>query len=115
MRPRMLTTTDGALAQLEGELERLTEPLPRRRINADPGSAEQGLAKLVLSLVDLLRRLLEKQALRRIEAGSLTPEEIERMGVTFLRLEEKLAEMRAHFCLTEEDLNLPLCRIEDLV
>jgi hypothetical protein len=105
---------EDALAEFEQELERLTPTLPRR-INADPEKVEQGLAKLVLTLVDLLRRLLEKQALRRIEAGSLTAEEIERMGVTFLRLEEKMAELRAHFGFTEEDLNLSLGPLGDLM
>lgn len=114
MRARTFTAPESSLAEFEGELERLTSALPRR-INADPEKAEQGLAKLVLTLIELLRRLLEKQALRRIEAGSLTPEEIERMGVTFLRLEAKMAELRAHFSLTEEDLNLSLGPLGDLM
>lgn len=114
MRPRTLSAPENSLAEFEGELERLTGVLPRR-INADPEKVEQGLARLVLTLVDLLRRLLEKQAIRRIEAGSLTPEEIERMGVTFLRLEEKMAELRAHFGLTEEDLTLSLGPLGDLM
>jgi hypothetical protein len=102
------------MAGFEGELEQLTPALPRR-INADPEKVEQGLAKLVLTLIELLRRLLEKQALRRIEADSLTPDEIERMGVTFLRLEEKMAELREHFGFTEEDLNLSLGALGDLM
>lgn len=113
MRPRTLLAPESSLAEFEEELEGLTEALPRR-INADPEKVEQGLAKLVLTLVDLLRRLLEKQAIRRIEAGSLTPPEIERMGVTFLRLEKKMAELRAHFGLAEEDLNLSLGPLGDL-
>lgn len=114
MRPRTLLAPESSLAEFEGELERLTEALPRR-INADPEKVEQGLAKLVLTLVDLLRRLLEKQAIRRIEAGSLTLPEIERMGLTFYRLDEKMAELRAHFGLTEEDLNLSLGPLGDLM
>ena len=85
------------------------------RLNADPATVEQGLAKLVLSLVELLRRLLEKQALRRIEAGSLTDDEIERMGETFLRLERKMAELKATFGLQDDDLNLNLGPLGDLV
>jgi len=85
------------------------------RLNADPATVEQGLAKLVLSLVDLLRRLLERQALRRIEAGSVTDDEIERMGETFLRLERKMTELKATFGLQDEDLNLNLGPIGDLV
>ena len=85
------------------------------RLNADPATVEQGLAKLVLSLIELLRRLLEKQALRRIEAGSLTEDEIERMGETFLRLERKMAELKATFGLQDDDLNLNLGPLGDLV
>jgi len=107
-------TREGSLAEFEGELEQLTQALPTR-INADPERVEQGLAKLVLTLIELLRRLLEKQALRRIEAGSLTSEEIERMGVTFLRLEQKMAELRAHFGLEAEDLNLDLGPLGELL
>ena len=114
MKRQAFSAPDGSLSEFEGELERLTEVLPRR-INADPERVEQGLAKLVLTVIELLRRLLEKQALRRIEAGSLIPEEIERMGLTFLRLEEKMAELRAHFGLSEEDLNLSLGPLGDLM
>lgn len=114
MQPKILSAPESSLPDFEGELERLTEALPRR-INADPEKVEQGLAKLVLTLIELLRKLLERQALRRIEAGSLTPEEIERMGVTFLRLEEKMAELQAHFGLTEDDLNLSLGPLGDLM
>jgi hypothetical protein len=114
MKSKTLSAPKSSLAEFERELERLAPALPRR-INADPEKVEQGLAKLVLTLIDLLRRLLEKQALRRIEAGSLTPEETERMGVTFLRLDEKMAELRAHFGLTEEDLNLSLGPLGDLM
>lgn len=114
MKPRILLAPASSLAEFEGELEQLTQALPRR-VNADPEKVEQGLAKLVLTLIELLRQLLEKQALRRIEAGSLTPEEIERMGVTFLRLDEKMAELRAHFGLAEEDLNLSLGPLGDLM
>jgi hypothetical protein len=89
--------------------------LPGGRIDADPEKVEQGLAKLVLTLVELLRRLLERQAVRRIEAGSLSPEEIERMGVTFMRLEQRMAELKAHFGLSDDDLNLSLGPLGDLM
>ena len=85
------------------------------RLNADPATVEQGLARLVLSLIELLRRLLEKQALRRIEAGSLSDDEIERMGETFLRLERKMEELKATFGLADGDLNLNLGPIGELV
>lgn len=114
MEPKTLSAPESSLADFEAELERLTPALPKR-INADPEKVEQGLAKLVLTLIELLRKLLERQALRRIEAGSLTSEEVERMGVTFLRLEEKMAELRAHFGLTEDDLNLSLGPLGNLM
>lgn len=102
------------LREFREEMERMINPLPGR-INADPERVEQGLAKLVLTVIELLRRLLEKQALRRIEGGSLTPDEIERMGLTFLRLEGKMAELKAHFGLIDEDLNLSLGPLGDLM
>lgn len=90
------------------------QDLPKR-INADPEKVEHGLLKLVLTVVELLRRLMEQQALRRVEASSLSPEEIERMGVTFLRLEEKMAELLAYFHLRKEDLTLSLGPLGDLM
>ncbi|MBK8046202.1 MAG: gas vesicle protein K [Anaerolineales bacterium] len=85
-----------------------------RHLNADPERVEQGLAKLVLAVVDLLRRLMEKQAIRRIEGGSLTDEEIERLGLAFMRMEEKLEELKLAFGLENEDLNLNLGPLGDL-
>ncbi len=85
------------------------------RINADEATVEQGLAKLVLTLIELIRRLLEKQAIRRIEAGSVAEEEIERMGETFLKLDLKMDELKATFGLQDEDLNLNLGPLGDLI
>lgn len=85
------------------------------RINADEATVEQGLAKLVLTLIELIRRLLEKQAIRRIEAGTVAEEEIERMGETFLKLELKMTELKATFGLQDEDLNLNLGPLGDLI
>ncbi len=105
---------ESSLEEFRRELER-SVGCESRRINADPDRVEQGLARLVLALIELLRRLLEKQALRRIEGGTLTPEEIERMGLTFLRLEEKMAELTAHFGLKREDLNIDLGPLGELL
>jgi len=102
------------LAQFETELERAKGALPRR-INADPEGVERGLAKLVLTLIELVRQLLERQALRRIEAGSLSDGEIERLGQTFLKLDARMAELRQAFKLEEEDLNLNLGPLGDLL
>lgn len=84
------------------------------KLNLDAEKVEQGLAKLVLSLVELIRQLLEKQAMRRIDHGSVTDEEIERMGETFMKLEEKLVELRKAFNLSEDDLNISLGPIQDI-
>jgi hypothetical protein len=95
------------------EIEKVENALPRH-LNADPEKMEQGLAKLVLALVDLLRRLLEKQAIRRIEGGSLDDEEIERLGLAFMRMELKMEELKLAFDLQNEDLNLNLGPLGDL-
>lgn len=76
--------------------------------DGDPRSAEKGLAALVLTLVELLRQLMERQAIRRMEGGSLSEEQEERLGVTFMRLAERMEELKAHFGLADEDLNLDL-------
>jgi hypothetical protein len=89
------------------ELDRLDGAL-RRRVNADRDELEKGLAQLVLTLIELLRQLLERQALRRIEGGSLSAEEIERLGETFMLLEERMEELKETFGLEDEDLNLDL-------
>ncbi len=90
------------------------QALPER-IDLDPDTLEQGLAKLVLTVIELLRQLLERQALRRVEAGSLTEQQIERMGETFLKLEQRMAEMKRLFGLEDEDLNLNLGPLGDLM
>ena len=80
----------------------------RPRIELDPEKVKKGLGQLVLTLVELIRQLLEKQALRRIEGGSLTEHEIEMLGLTFLELNEKMKRLKNDFGLTDEDLNLDL-------
>src|SRR3954466_10276040 len=85
-----------------------------RRVNADPEHVERGLAGLVLTIVDLLRELMERQALRRMESGALDDDEIERLGLTFMRLNERIDELKEQFGLTDEDLNLDLGPIGDL-
>ncbi len=78
------------------------------RVRANPEDVEKGLVQLVLTLVELLRQLMEKQAVRRVEAGGLSDEEVERLGRTLMLLEQKMAELREHFGLSPEDLNLDL-------
>ena len=89
-------------------------PLPRR-IDADPERVERGLAQLVLTLVELLRQLMERQALRRIEHGSLDEDEVERLGLAFMKLEERMEELKREFGLEDEDLNLNLGPLGNLV
>jgi len=96
------------------EMEKLQEALPRR-IDANPKNVEKGLAKLVLTLVELIRKLLEKQAMRRIEAGSLSDEQIERVGETLMKLETKMHELKEVFGLKDEELNLNLGPLGDLM
>ena len=86
------------------------------RIDCDAETLEQGLARLVLSLIELLRRLLERQAVRRLEGGSLNDEQVEEMGQALMKLEAKIVELAATFKLKPEDLNLelgPLGRLLD--
>ncbi|HET8799197.1 MAG TPA: gas vesicle protein K [Thermoanaerobaculia bacterium] len=99
------------IANEEEELRRaltFTESIVPERIAADSEAIENGLAKLVLSIIELIRRLLEKQALRRMDAGNLTDEEIERLGSALMKLEEKMTELKRVFGLRDEDLNVNL-------
>ncbi len=88
--------------------EKTDKPSPSPRIALDPESVKKGLGQLVLTLVELIRKLLEKQALRRIEGGALTEEEVERLGLTFLELDKQMTWLKKEFGLTDEDLNLDL-------
>ncbi len=83
------------------------------RVNIDPEKVEQGLAKLVLTIVELIRQLVEKQAIRRVESGSLSDEEIGRLGITLMRLETKMNELKKHFKI--DDLNINLGPLGNLV
>jgi hypothetical protein len=83
-------------------------PAQRRRIDADPESVERGLVSLVLTVVELLRQLMERQALRRVDQGTLTDDQVENIGRTLMALENRMDELREHFGLDPEDLNLDL-------
>ena len=104
----------GDLPGLAEELERVGTAFPRR-INADPEQVERGLAQLVLTLVELLRQLMERQAIRRMEQGSLSDEEIERLGETFMKLEQRMEQLKKEFGLEDRDLNLNLGPLGDLL
>ena len=86
-----------------------------QKVNIDPKNVEKGLAKLVLTIVELLRKLMEKQAMRRVEGGSLSDEEVERIGETLMRLENKMQELKEVFGLKDEELNINLGPLGDLM
>ena len=109
-----LLGASGDLGLAATELETLRNAFPRR-VNADPERVEQGLAQLVLTLVELLRQLMERQALRRMEQGSLTDEQIERLGTTFMELDKRMRELLEEFGLEEEDLNINLGPLGNLL
>ena len=87
----------------------MTQPV-RYRLDADddPRAAERGLAALVLTVVELLRQLMERQALRRVEEGSVTDEQAERLGDTLMRLDQRMTELLEKFGLEREQLNIDL-------
>ena len=91
-----------------------TERTIPERIDAGADSVENGLARLVLAIVELVRRLLEKQALRRMDRGTLSEEEIERLGTALMKLEEKMGELKRTFGLEDDDLNLSLGAVRTL-
>jgi hypothetical protein len=78
------------------------------RLPLDSSKVEQGLAKLVLTIIELLRQLMERQAMRRVESDSLTDDQLEELGLTLMRLEEKMEELKIIFGLETEDLNIEL-------
>ncbi|HEX6177353.1 MAG TPA: gas vesicle protein K [Thermoanaerobaculia bacterium] len=90
------------------------EPAIPERISADAEVVENGLAKLVLAIIELVRQLLEKQALRRMDGGNLSEDEIERLGNALMKLEEKMDEMRGVFGLSRDDLRLDLGPIRSI-
>jgi hypothetical protein len=85
------------------------------RVDADPEKVEKGLAQLVLTLIELLRQLMERQAMHRVDAGGLTDEQIERIGQTLMALEERMEELKEIFGLEDEDLNLDLGPLGNLL
>jgi hypothetical protein len=88
-------------------LEAVAPGLPPR-LNTDPDKVENGLAKLVLTLIEVLRKVLEHQAVRRMEGGHLSDAEIEKLGIALLRLNDRMQEMKGIFGLTDDDLQIDL-------
>jgi Gas vesicle protein K len=85
---------------------------PRTRVDLEPGRIERGLLRLVLSIVELVRQLMEKQAMRRIEAGSLTPDEADRVGRSLMEIEQTIRALQAQFGIDSLDMDLgPIGRL----
>ncbi|MBV8734707.1 MAG: gas vesicle protein K [Solirubrobacterales bacterium] len=94
----------------------MTEPEKRRRrLDADDEDVARGLAQLVLTLVELLRQLMERQAVRRVEGGRLSDEEVERLGQALMALEDRMEELKEIFGLEDRDLNLNLGPLGNLL
>jgi Gas vesicle protein K len=83
-------------------------PTVRQRISTDPDTVERDLVKLVLTVVELLRQLMERQALRRVDQGDLDEDEEERIGLTLMLLHDRMSRLRDRYGITEQDLNLDL-------
>jgi hypothetical protein len=121
-----MSTRDVVRLEIE-ELEALREEIERRtaeavataedtpRWNADPEDVQRSVARLVLSLVEFLRKLMERQTIRRMEADTLTPEEVENLGLALMRLEETVHDMASRFGIDPADLNLDLGPLGKLI
>lgn len=96
-----------SVEQVTAELRDIAATLPER-LEAGPEDIEAGLGRLVLTVVELIRRVLEHQAVRRMEGGSLTDEEVENVGLALLRLEERMEDIKEAFGLEGEELNVDL-------
>ncbi len=111
---RLLAGHDGDLLGLVTQMEHTAGGTPGR-INADPENVERGLAQLVLTLVELLRQVMERQAVRRMERGTLSDDEVERLGIAFLRLDQRMEELLATFELERADLQIHLGPLGNLL
>ena len=101
------TPSKGAVSDANTSLNGVARGLPER-INADAAGPETGLARLVLTLIEVLRKVLEHQAVRRMEGGRLSSDEIERLGLALARLDERMEQLRDIFGISEEDLRIDL-------
>jgi hypothetical protein len=105
----------GEIDALRSELERALPPAGAARWNVDPADVERSVAKLVLTLMEFIRQLLERQAIRRMDAHTLSDEQVEAVGVALMRLEQTLKTMAERFGLTPADLNLDLGPLGKLI
>ena len=103
------------LEDLKAELERRLGAQPAPRWNADPENVERSVAQPVLTLIEFIRKLMERQAIRRMEDDTLTPEQVERLGLALMRLEETVHDLAARFGIPPDELNLDLGPIGKLI
>ena len=101
--------------KLQKEIRRAEENIPRIIDAKNPKEAEQGIAKLILTLVELIRRLMEKESFRRVKKGTLSPVEIEKLGLSLKAIGTKIREIQALFGIADEDLNLDLGPLGNLM
>ncbi len=106
---------DAEIDSLRQELQRATERIAPPRWNASPEDVQRSVMQLVLTLVEFIRKLMERQAIRRLEAGTLTRKETENVGLALMRLEETIRDLAQQFDLKPEDLNLDLGPIGKLM
>ncbi|RKD76242.1 gas vesicle protein K [Sinobaca sp. H24] len=88
---------------------------PTGKISLDPDKVDEGLSQIVMTVIELLRQLVERQAMRRVEGGDLSDEQIEQLGIALMQLEEKMEEMKVIFGLTDDDLNIDLGPLGNLI
>lgn len=103
------------IESLRAELERVSADSTPPRWNANPDDVRRSVVKLVLTLVEFVRQLLERQALRRVDAGTLSPDDTEAIGLALMRLEDTIRDLCAQFDLAPEDLNLDLGPVGRLI
>jgi len=113
---KALTKEDIAyIEKLQNEIKKAEENIPRI-IHADsPRETEQGLAKLILTIIELIRKLMEKEAFRRVRRGSLSSVEIQKLGLSLKAVKKKMQEIQAIFGIKDEDMNLNLGPLGDLI
>lgn len=111
-----LTPEDMAYIEgLQREIKRAQENIPRLIDLGSPKKAEQGLAKLVLTLVELIRKLMEKEAFRRMKKGTLSSVEVQKLGLSLKAVKLKIKELQAVFGIADEELNLDLGPLGNLI
>ncbi|AGI74887.1 MAG: hypothetical protein ACI9B8_002488 [Sulfitobacter sp.] len=111
---KILTDSGGGDPNPNGSPDQTQHASLPSNLSTDPETAADDLVKLVLAVIDTVRQVMERQAIRRVDSGALADEEIERLGLTLMRLEERMADLKSHFGLSNEDLNLNFGTVQDL-